>query len=198
MKKALYLCIGIVFLLSVNVFAQDYDEDYDEYGYEEDYEDDLPEELSFEDGDDMPYLDDDDIAAIEMVLPEDTPEMVEKPREIAEEKPAGANEMPRLNTSRTLYHLLILDRRNCPNSDIADLKNINVLYKFKHGRNGYLIAIYTSSKEGPVFPVLPAGSRILVELVTSHKIVLRDYVNSTAFRRFVTHRRVLSEIRRIL
>ena len=137
-----------------------------------------------------------------MVLPEDTPESpqmpYEEPPEIAEEEPAKANEMPRLNASRELYHLLVLDRTRTPNSDIGDLENINVLYKFKHGRNGYLVAIYTSSAEGPVFPVLPAGTRILVDLVTTHKTVLRDYINSAAFRRFVTHRSVLLEIRKIL
>jgi hypothetical protein len=106
--------------------------------------------------------------------------------------------MPRLNASHRLYHLLGLDRTRSPNSDIGDLQNITVLYKYRHGRNGYLIAVYTSSREGPVFPAIPANSRILVNFITVHPVMLKDYVNSSAFRRFVTNRVLLSEIQRAL
>jgi hypothetical protein len=151
---------------------------------------------------DVPYLSDDDIAAIEVVLPEDTPDnAIESSLEVAdEEKYAGeANEMSSLNTERPLYHLLILDRRRCPlNSDISDINSITVLYKFKHGANGYLIAIYMSSREGPVFPQLPDNSRVLVDLVTTRKSTLKEYVNSSAFRSFVTSRRITSQMQRIL
>ena len=64
---------------------------------------------------DIPYLSDDDIAAIELVLPEDIPEESESPEEIAAEveQEERENEMPRLKTSQTIYHLLILDRTYC-------------------------------------------------------------------------------------
>ena len=177
MKRFFYLLAVLMCIISVNVFAQD----------------------MYDDDDDAPYLDEDDIAAIEIVLPEDIPEEIQDAPAVVEEKePAGANEMSRLNAKGTLYHLLILDRTRCPNSDIGDLQNTKVQYKFKHGKNGYLIAIYTSSKDGPVFPVLPEGSRIMVDLVTSRDIVIKDYINSSAFRRFVTNRRILAEIKRIL
>jgi hypothetical protein len=194
MKKIFYLFAGLIFLLSGNVFAQ--------------YDDDEDDDVSFDviSDDDLPYLDDDDIAAIEAVLPEDTPQIPQAPVVVAEEKPAnagtastgGANEMPRLNTNQTLYHLLVLDRTRCPNSDISGLQNIRVLYKYKHGRNGYLIAVYTSSRQGPVFPVLPANSRVMVDLVSSRAVLIKDYVNSSAFRRLVTNRRILSDIQRSL
>ena len=109
------------------------------------------------------------------------------------------NEMPRLNASQTLYHLLLLERKYCaPYSDISDLDNINIMYKFPHGRNGYLIAVYSSSREGPVFPVMPPRSRILVNIITSDIAFLRDYVNSAAFKRFITDKQVMSQLQKTL
>lgn len=111
----------------------------------------------------------------------------------------GNNEMARLNASQTLYHLLLLDRRHCaPYADISDLHNIQLLYKFLHGKNGYLVAIYASSNEGPVFPVMPYKSRILVDIMTSDKAFLRDYINTSAFKRFVTNRQVFSQVQKTL
>jgi hypothetical protein len=158
--------------------------------------------ISAQEDDDLPYLSDDDIASIEIVLPEDTPgNVVENAKEITseEEKSTKANEMLRLNTSQSLYHLLILDRTYCSlNSDISDANSMEVLYKFKHGTNGYLIAIYKSSKEGPVFPQLPDKSRVIVDLITARKTTIKEYINSSAFRSFVTSRRITSQIQRIL
>jgi hypothetical protein len=158
--------------------------------------------ISAQEEDDVPYLTDDDIASIEITLPEDIPVFVP---EIASRgtKEAGKetvlNEITRLNTSQTIYHLLILDRTYCPlNSDISDTNNISILYKLKHGKNGYLIAIYMSSRAGPVFPVLPNESYILVNLMTSRKATIEEYVNSSAFRRFVTSRRILTQIQNVL
>jgi hypothetical protein len=155
-----------------------------------------------QENDDVPYLSDDDIAAIELVLPEDIPDNVtEGSKEVVAEgeKTGEANEMSRLNTSQSIYHLLILDRTYCSlNSDIGDINSIEVLYKFKHGTNGYLIAIYISPKEGPVFPQLPDKSRILVDLITARKSTIKEYINSSSFRRFVTSRRILLQIQKIL
>ena len=187
MKKAVLLFVGIIFILSSAVVAQD------EYYYDDEYT------YAEYDADDAPYLDDDDIAAIEMILPEDVPEeWQESPRTAGSTQSPASNEMPRLNTAQTLYHLLVLDRIRSPNSDISGMENMRVLYKYRHGRNGYLIAVYTSPSQGPVFPVLPANSRILVDLATVRRATLREYVNSTAFRRFVTNRRIVSDIQRVL
>jgi hypothetical protein len=149
--------------------------------------------------DDFPYLSDEDIAAIELVLPEDIPGIPAENAKEASDKGTEINEMSRLNTSRSIYHLLILDRTRSPaNSDIGGTNNISVLYKFKHRTNGYLIALYKSSKEGPVFPILPKGSIILVDLVTARKNTITEYINSSAFRKFVTSRRILSQIQSVL
>jgi hypothetical protein len=98
-----------------------------------------------------------------------------------------------------MYHLLILDRARCKaNSDISDLQNIKLIYKFKHGINGYLVALYISSGEGPLFPKMPDKSRVLVNLIASNKAFIRDYTNSPVFRRFVTNQRVVSHLRMAL
>ena len=109
------------------------------------------------------------------------------------------NEMPRLNTSQPVYHLLILDRTYCAlNSDISDVNNISVLYKYRHGRNGYLIAIYSSSSKGPVFVQMPARSRVIMDMVSIQKSTIKEYVNSSAFRKYVTNRTVLANMLRVL
>jgi hypothetical protein len=155
-----------------------------------------------QENDDFPYLSDEDIAAIELILPEDIPGIsAENTKKLEDnaEKGNETNEMSRLNTSRSIYHLLILDRTKCPaNSDIGDTGNVSILYKFKHRTNGYLIALYKSSTEGPVFPILPKGSLILVDLVTVRKNTITEYINSSAFKKFVTSRRILSQMRNIL
>jgi hypothetical protein len=109
------------------------------------------------------------------------------------------SEINRLKITRPIYHLLVLDRLYCAaNSDISDLQNIKLLYKFKHGRNGYLVALYVSNGQGPLFPMMPDKSRVLVNLMATNKTFLRDYTNSPVFGRFVTSQRVIAQIRRIL
>jgi len=155
-----------------------------------------------QDDDDFPYLSDDDIAALEMVLPEDIPELFHKNvnevanvNEIAVEPETEVNEISRINTSQSIYHLLILDRTYCKlNSDISDLNGIEILYKYIHGKNGYLIAVYRSSENGPIFPKFPDRSRILVDLITVRKSTIREFVESSSFRRFVTSRKIRTEI----
>jgi len=151
--------------------------------------------IIFAQNDDDPYLSDSDIAAIETILPQDSS------FEYKEEPTPGAksgNEMARLNTSQPIYHLLVLDRVNCPNSDITDVGSIKVLYKYKHGRNGYLIALYVSPKDGPVFPQLPAKSRIILDIMTMRPATIREYINSNAFKRFVTNRTILRRLQEAL
>ena len=157
----------------------------------------------FAQSDDVPYLSAEDIAAIELVLPDDIPPgFREEPKPIVEEVivvEEVKNEISRLNTSQPVYHLLVLDRARSPlDSDISDVKDISVLYKYRHGRNGYLISVYVSSAAGPVFPQLPARSRIILDLVSASKTTIRDYINSTAFRKYVTNRTVINAMLRVL
>ena len=111
---------------------------------------------------------------------------------------AKTNEMPRLNASQPIYHLLVLDRLYSPNSDISDTGSISILYKFRHGRNGYLVALYKSTAGGPVFPKFPVKSRVLVDLMSVHTNTLREYIGTGAFRVFVTNRMVLSRLDAVL
>jgi hypothetical protein len=155
--------------------------------------------ISFAQEDDSePYLTDADIIAIETILPEDDSfEYREEPTlSIGGNK--TENEMPRLNTSQPIYHLLVLDRVNCPNSDISDVSGIKVLYKYRHGRNGYLIALYVSPKDGPVFPQLPARSRIVLNMSSASSDTIVRYINSNAFKRYVTKRTVLRQLQEAL
>jgi hypothetical protein len=148
-----------------------------------------------QDDDDVPYLSDEDMLAVETVLPFDVPEMVQNRQESRSE----GTEISRLNTSQRIYHLLILDRTSCSsNADIDGINNRDILYKFKHGANGYLIALYTSPQAGPVFPQLPPRSRIIVNMMTVRKNTISEYIASNAFRRFVTNRRVISGLQEAL
>jgi hypothetical protein len=150
-----------------------------------------------QDNSNVPFLLESDIVAIESVLPEDTFfESQESPTVDTEDKPG--NEMPRLNTSLPIYHLLVLDRAHSPNSDISDVGSMRVLYTYRHGRDGYLIALYVSSVDGPVFPQLPARSRIVLNLSTTRPDTIREYINSSAFRRFVTARAILTRLQEAL
>ena len=172
---------------------------------------------------DTEYLTENDILAVETVLEEDTPPSYEESQTVAiEEEPSEevaqaeddtlleeettvevaevkeGNEIARLNTSQVIYHLLILDRIYSPlYSDLSGMENLTVLYKFLHGKDGYLIAVYKSSKEGPVFPQMPNGSRVLVDFVTVWPEVLKEYINSAAFRRFVTSRGIISDLQNL-
>ena len=141
-----------------------------------------------------PFLSEADIVAIETVLPEDGSFVYKEDPTLAVGVNKTENEMPRLNTPLPIYHLLVIDRVKCPNSDISDVGSIKVLYKYKHGRNGYLIALYVSPAGGPVFPRLPAKSRVILNLATARPNTILEYVNSNAFKRFVTKPVVLRQL----
>jgi hypothetical protein len=150
--------------------------------------------LFAQDNDDVPYLSESDIAAIETILPEDASYEYKEEPTLSAVGNQTENEMPRLNTAQPIYHLLVIDRVKCPNSDISDVDGMKVLYKFKHGRNGYLIALYVSPADGPVFPQLPAKSRIILNLSSARSNTILEYVNSNAFKRFVTKRTVIRQL----
>jgi len=153
--------------------------------------------LFAQNGDD-PYLSDSDIAALETILSEDSSfKYIEEPT-LAAGANKTENEMPRLSTTQPVYHLLVIDRVKCPNSDISDVGKIKVLYKYKHGRNGYLIALYVSPAGGPVFPRLPARSRIILNLSTTRSATIREYINSNAFKKFVTKRTIIRRLQEAL
>jgi len=152
--------------------------------------------LFAQDDGDVPFLTEADIIAIETILPEDTSFEYKEEPTLSAGGNKTENEMPRLNTSQPVYHLLVLDRVFAPNSDISDAGR--VLYKYRHGRNGYLIALYVSPADGPVFPQLPARSRIVLNLSTARTDTIGEYINSNAFRRFVTNRTILANLREAL
>jgi len=145
--------------------------------------------------DDAPYLSEDDIRALELVLPMDVPEkpgQINQPKETAE---AIQSEIGRLNNQRKLYQLIILDRRNCePNADVSDVDKTNILYKFAHLQNGYLLVLYEVPAGGPVFPVFPKDSYIVLNFMSNLVYTIRDYVNSREFRKFITIERVISDL----
>jgi len=145
---------------------------------------------------DNSYLSESDIIALKTILAEDSSFVYKEDPSSAGGK--TANERPRLNTPLPIYHLLVLDRVRCPNSDISNLGSIKVLYKFKHGRNGYLIALYVSPAAGPVFPRLPARSRIVLNLSTARPATISEYINSNAFKRFVTKHTVIRQLQAAL
>lgn len=163
-----------------------------------------------EDDYDVPYLLDEDIAALEASIDEgdlglawihstDFPYETEIiPDEYVEV--VIENELGRLNpSSQRLYHLLILDRRfSPPNSRLADTEGMKILYSLGHGARGYLIAVYESAPDGPVFPQMPDRSRVMVNLTTTRKATLTEFVNSATFRRFVTNRGITRDILRTL
>ena len=184
MKKFVILIAVFFALNTVSIFAQD-------AAYV--FEDAIDSDENF----DIPYLSDEDILALEETLPGDeAPAFVEAPAEAAPKE--VANEISRVNTPRLLYHVLVIDRQLNPGSDISDLSGIRVLYKFRHGRNGYLIAVYVSPMEGPVFPQLPHRSRIIVNMTSVSRNVLKTYINSPAFRRLVSNNTVRTQMLRAL
>jgi len=149
--------------------------------------------------DDLPYLSEDDIKALEVVLPSDVPDkpgQISQPKETSE---AIQSEMGRLNSQRKLYQLIVLDRRNCErNADVSDVNKTNILFKFAHLENGYLLILYKVPDEGPVFPVFPKGSYIILDVLTSRVNTIREYVNSGLFRKFITIESVISDLADVL
>jgi len=145
--------------------------------------------------DDLPYLSEDDIKALELVLPIDVPDkpgQINQPGETAE---AIQSEIGRLNNQRKLYQLIILDRMNCePDADIGDINKTNILFKFAHSEKGYLLVLYKVPANGPVFPVFPKGSFIILDLMTNRINTIREYVNSKEFRKFITIESVISDL----
>jgi hypothetical protein len=164
---------------------------------------DVPDDaiLYYDDSDefeeDLPYLSEEDEASIQMALPEDTPENPLQPEEPESPKKTEAPKKQR-EAQQYLYHLLILDRLDCPSADIAAARDMTVLYSFKHGANGYLIAFYRTPAAGPMLPELPDESRIVLSLSAARTSILKDFVNSNPFRLHITHRAVIAELLKLL
>jgi hypothetical protein len=149
------------------------------------------------DSDEMPYLSEDDIKSLEAILPEDIPEKPEQVSQPNEASKTIQNEISRLNSSAMLYHLLIVDRNSCaPNADITGINETDVLYKFKHLENGYLVLLYKVPEHGPIFPIFPKGSYVILDLMTNRINTIREYINSEQFRKFISSQEILSGINR--
>jgi hypothetical protein len=99
--------------------------------------------------------------------------------------------------TQTMYHLLILDRSSAVDSDISGVAKDALLYKAKHGKTGYLIALYKVTK-GSQAAGLPSNSAIVLELVTNRKSTISEFVNSAPMKNFVTEPKVLSRLREAL
>jgi hypothetical protein len=68
------------------------------------------------------------------------------------------------------------------------------MYKLVHGQDGYIILIYKTPKNELVFPVLPNGSYILVDLMTYRLNTIKEYAASEPFKKFVANRNILERI----
>jgi len=146
---------------------------------------------------DVPYLTDEDEQSIQVTLPDDTPENPNQPQTTEPSK-------NQRETPLYLYHLLVLDRMDCPSADISAVRDITVLYTFKHGANGYLITLYQTPASGIggvaglMLPNIPENSRIVLSLCAARKSTLKDFVGSGVFQRYVTHRTVIAELLKLL
>jgi len=145
----------------------------------------------------VPYFSDNDIIAIETVIPEEKLFELQENQTLPSELKT-VNEMNRLNASHPIYHLLVLDRVYCPDSDISDTGSMQILYKYRHGRNGYLVLLYVPPADGPVFPQLPARSRIILNLLTVSPNIMSVYINSSVFRRYVSSPAILTQLQEAL
>jgi hypothetical protein len=99
--------------------------------------------------------------------------------------------------SNSLYHLLILDRSAAVNGDIRGISQDSLLYKVKHGRTGYLIALYKVSQGGQT-AILPPKGYVVLDLVTNRKSTIKEFVDSALIREYVTESSVLARLRNVL
>jgi hypothetical protein len=98
--------------------------------------------------------------------------------------------------SQSLYHLLILDRSDAVDEDISGVAKDALLYKAKHGKTGDLFALYKVS--GGQNVVLPSNSYIVLDLVTSRKSTVSEFLSSALIKTFVTDSTVLAHLREAL
>jgi hypothetical protein len=96
--------------------------------------------------------------------------------------------------SQITFHLLILDRAHAVDTDISGVESDSLYYKAKHGQTGYLIALYKVAA-GAKSATLPPGSAIVLDLVSTRKSTLKEFINSAAIKEFVTDTNVLARLR---
>lgn len=151
MNKVFLLFAILLFFPLINIFSQDFDQMY------------INE-------DDLPYLTDDDIRAVESALSDDVmirriipPAPVPEEHEKTETESASASAQQEYEN----YYLVILDRRSCsPNADISGINTANILFKYLHNTNDNLVLVYKAFKTGEMIPVYPYGSRVLFEFMS--------------------------------
>jgi hypothetical protein len=157
--------------------------------------------------DNSPYLSNEDMDALEAVLPFDSLEYLAESPGAVIEAPDAEHECTgeacencrqeikksEQDTKRPVFHLIILDRIYSPlESDIKAHDKMVILYNFRHDKNGYLIAIYKTQCEESMLPVLPEKSLVIVNFSSVQKSMIQDYVNSGAFKRLITNRAVMA------
>ena len=122
--------------------------------------------------------------------------IAEREAELAEKK---MEEAARLKTAQPLYQILVLDRRNCEaNSDIGDSQDIKLLYKFRHGADGYLIVVYASYNNEPVFPKMPDNSRIVLNYMAANLALIIEYTDSDLFRRHISAQDIITHLQKTI
>jgi len=105
-------------------------------------------------------------------------------------------EIPSPQFTQPLYHLLVLDRISCDlNSEIGDFEKVAVLYQYNHGANGYIIILYTAFTKDSVISAIPDKARIITNISTVNRAAMREYINSNSFKRFVSNKNILPEIK---
>lgn len=147
--------------------------------------------------DNAPYLSDRDMAALEKRLPGESAAIkaIENAaNEIPPETQNPGTLPPKTDTSAGMYYLLIIDRIKSVNSDISGTGTF--LYKFKHGTDGYLIALYAASFGEA--PVVPKNSKVLVDLKNADKAKIREFIDSARFRKYVTKAEITADLQAAL
>ena len=170
MKKTFIFLTVLLLILFSNLFAQE------------------------DDDGDRPYLTDEDISAIEALLPDDV--VIREVYTPPPSEPEQQQQQQQDHDPDQRYYLVVLDRSRCaPDADIQGLDISNILYKYLHNRNDYLILIYKTSGDEQVNPVYPAGARVSLEFMTSSINPIRNLANSEFIKLYVIQERVLIEIK---
>ncbi|MCL2139120.1 MAG: hypothetical protein FWH41_06270 [Treponema sp.] len=191
MKKFVIVYIFLAFLFNVNIFAQEIIDD------------------------NVPYLSEDDIEAVETIILEG--DMLSESEESTddfshdkihegemgcitiEEDFEIIDDETQEKAVQDIYHLLVLDRIYSPlYSDMRVASDISVLFRYLHGRDGYLIAVYKYSSGIQAYPELPEGSRVIIDFASVVPGALKQYIETSAFKRFVSSQTIISDLLELL
>lgn len=80
------------------------------------------------------------------------------------------------------YHLIVIDRAQCPGATVTIAEPLAVI---AHGKTGYYIIF------GKGAVTIPSGAMVIVELTSKIPSVIYGYLEDPSFRRFVSSPGVL-------